>query len=145
MNEIKGRETYRPFAPVVREKDLLKYFDINDAYRGHGAPMRVSTRHHLMQFAVPIRSRYLPMFVEALDSATGKGRVQTVVASSYLHDVLDRLEALYGMTPVLINTSLNVKGKPIANTLEDIDELVANHPEVEVFHTKRRRSLWMDN
>jgi carbamoyltransferase len=51
--------------------------------------------------------------------ANGTARVQTVAPADepFLHEVLTRFEGLTG-TPVLINTSLNVKGQPICGTPE---------------------------
>ena len=55
--------------------------------------------------------------VPAVVHANGTARVQTLARADnpFLADVLDRFAELTGV-PVLINTSLNVKGKPISGT-----------------------------
>ena len=52
--------------------------------------------------------------------ADGTARVQTVTAgeNAFVHALLDALEAL-GQPPVVVNTSLNLRGEPIVNTAEE--------------------------
>jgi carbamoyltransferase len=99
LNVIKGREQFRPLAPLVREEDYDRCFD--------GPPNRY------MMFAVkakPETARCAPAVVHA----DGTSRAQIVRSSDdpFLHETLTRFNDATGV-PVLINTSLNVRGKPI--------------------------------
>jgi carbamoyltransferase len=101
-NRVKHRETFRPFGASVLESHASTYFDIN------------------------YRSPYMLHVVNVLDigipSVThidGTSRVQTV---NQLHTSFYKLlTAFYELTgcAVLLNTSLNNNGKPIASTEED--------------------------
>ena len=105
MNTIKGREDFRPFAPVVQEEHAAEYFDL---------PMGSSP---YMQFAVRcLREEEVPAVVHV----DGTSRVQTVNRQQH-PEIWDLLENWYQRTGcrVLLNTSLNVKGEPLADSAED--------------------------
>lgn len=100
---VKHREPFRPFAPVVTADAAHRFFELQG-------------ESPYMSFAMPATSaaiNALPSVVHA----NGTARLQTVSPASdaFLHDVLVRFGQASGF-PVLINTSLNVKGKPIAGT-----------------------------
>jgi carbamoyltransferase len=102
---VKFRESFRPFAPVVLASMVGDYF-------------RLSQPSPYMSIAAPVTElarREIPAVVHA----NGTARVQTVSATQnpFLAEVLERFAARTGV-PVLINTSLNIKGKPICGTLE---------------------------
>lgn len=102
---VKFREPFRPFAPVVPAEKADKYFTL-----GQPSPF--------MSIASGVTDRAraeIPTVVHT----NGTARVQTVTATSepLLAEVLTRFEKLTGV-PVLINTSLNVKGQPICGTPE---------------------------
>ena len=115
VNVIKQRQQFRPFAPVVLEEHAAELFD------GHTGPY--------MQFTSRVRD---PDLYPAITHADGTARVQTVPKGD--SGIRKLLEAWYKKTgcPMLLNTSLNIKGKPIVNTrLDAIDfEL---HYGVKVF------------
>ncbi|MGH3679017.1 MAG: carbamoyltransferase family protein [Natronosporangium sp.] len=100
---VKYREPFRPFAPVVLAAHAKDYFTLDQP-----APF--------MSIASPVtdltRTR-----IPAVVHVNGTARVQTVTPAQnpFLATVLAEFAALTGV-PVLINTSLNVKGKPIAGT-----------------------------
>ncbi|KPI15674.1 Carbamoyltransferase [Actinobacteria bacterium OK074] len=102
---VKFREPFRPFAPVVPEECAAEYFTL-----GRATPfMSVAS-------GVTLKAReQLPTIVHA----NGTARVQTVSAEQnpLLHAVLHAFARRTGV-PVLINTSLNIKGKPICGTPE---------------------------
>ena len=105
VNLIKRREPFRPFAPVVREEDAHVYFDLD-----RPSPF--------MSYAVRCRR---PDLIPAVVHADGTSRVQTVSRDQHpgLHEVLTRWDRLTGI-PVLLNTSLNVRGEPMLNDRADI-------------------------
>jgi carbamoyltransferase len=106
VNEIKRRQKFRPFAPAILEEFANDYFDLG------GQTSR------FMQYAVKCkRPNELPGVVHA----DGTSRVQTVPNNGSGFRQL--LEAWYRETgcPVLLNTSLNIKGQPIVNDTIDAD------------------------
>ncbi|MFB7176233.1 carbamoyltransferase [Streptomyces sp. NPDC056257] len=106
VNEIKGRERFRPFAPVVRAERVHELFDL---------PVAVSP---YMQFTAQCRS---PADYPAIVHRDGTSRVQTVERTQHpgLYALLEEWEARTGC-PVLLNTSLNGRGEPLLNSAEDV-------------------------
>ena len=107
--KIKRRESFRPFAPAVPEEDAEQFFDLRQAG---------SSRYMLHTFQVR-DSGDLPnsSFLPAITHLDGSARVQTVSAAEHprFHRLLKRFGQLTGV-PVLINTSLNVRGEPLVRT-----------------------------
>ena len=104
LNEkIKHRESFRPFAPSILEEHCSDYFDID-----------VPSPYMLM--VAPVKK---PDKIPAVTHVDGTGRVQTVSKSSnpIYYKLISRFHELTGI-PVIINTSMNVKGEPIVNTPE---------------------------
>jgi carbamoyltransferase len=106
VNEIKGRERFRPFAPVVRVERAHELFDL---------PVAASP---YMQFTAQCQS---PADYPAIVHQDGTSRVQTVERSQHpgLYALLEEWEALTGC-PILLNTSLNVRGEPLLNSAADV-------------------------
>lgn len=107
VNLIKKRELFRPFAPVVMEEYAHKWFD-----------MRFPSPY--MQYAVKCLQ---PDKIPSIVHRDGTSRVQTVNKEQHpgLYSVLSNWYALTGV-PVLLNTSLNIKGQPLLNDQNDIIE-----------------------
>ena len=107
VNKIKQRELFRPFAPVVMEKYANEWFDMPN---GKPTPY--------MQYAVKCLK---PDLIPAVVHEDGTSRVQTVNKEQHpgLYGVLQEWYKLTGV-PVLLNTSLNVKGQPLLNDIEDV-------------------------
>jgi carbamoyltransferase len=105
VNLIKQRELFRPFAPVVLEEHANKWFEMNFT-----SPY--------MQYAVKCLQ---PDKIPSVVHKDGTSRVQTVNKDQHpgLHEVLSNWYALTGV-PVLLNTSLNIKGQPLLNDEKDI-------------------------
>ena len=105
VNKIKQRELFRPFAPVVMEECASKWFDMDFT-----SPY--------MQYTVKCLQ---PNLIPSVVHEDGTSRVQTV--NRYQHRGLWRvLNKFYLQTgvPVLLNTSLNIKGQPLLNDKQDI-------------------------
>jgi len=102
---VKFREPFRPFAPVVLAQAAGAYFTLPQS-----SPF--------MSFACPVTD-LARATIPAVVHANGTARVQTLEpqANLFLARVLSEFAAITGV-PVLINTSLNVKGQPIAGTPE---------------------------
>ena len=107
VNLIKQRELFRPFAPVIMEEYANDFFD-----------MPLGKPSPYMQYAVKCK---LPELVPAVVHVDGTSRVQTVNKDQHpgLYKVLEVWTNLTGI-PVLLNTSLNIKGQPLLNDEKDI-------------------------
>ena len=105
VNAVKKREPFRPFAPVILAEHADEYFDL-----GHN-------NYDYMQFAV--NCNYSKLF-PAIIHEDGTSRVQTVNKDSP-SIIRPILEAWYKRTgcPMLLNTSMNIKGEPLVNTAWD--------------------------
>jgi len=112
----KGREWYRPIAPVIRQKNL-EYF-IGSTKRVDNAPSLTLSQYMLMDFQVlPERREELAGVVHV----NGTARIQTIDSNSenvFLYDLLDFLEQEHGIR-ALINTSFNHRSEPIVHQIED--------------------------
>lgn len=110
VNLIKKRELFRPFAPVVMEEYASEWFDMDFA-----SPY--------MQYAVKCKK---PSLIPAVVHIDGTSRVQTVNKSQHpgLYEVLKKWRFITGI-PVLLNTSLNIKGQPLLNDKKDIEQFNA--------------------
>jgi carbamoyltransferase len=108
VNEIKRRQQFRPFAPVILEELADTYFDM---------PRSWSDSRYMQTVA---RCR-VPELFPAIVHHDGTSRVQTVPADG--SGIRELLEKWYVMTgcPMLLNTSLNVKGEPMVNDRKDAD------------------------
>lgn len=108
VNEIKQRQKFRPFAPVILEELVDQYFEMPLNWR--------NSRY--MQVVAPCRR---PDLYPAIVHADGTSRVQTVPQDG--SGIRQLLEKWYVMTgcPMLLNTSLNVRGEPMVNNRADAD------------------------
>lgn len=100
---VKFREPFRPFAPVILADKAADYIRLRQPspYMSIAAPVTDLTRTQL----------------PAIVHANGTARVQTVSRAQhpFLVEVLSAFGEITGH-PVLINTSMNVKGRPICGT-----------------------------
>jgi len=105
VNLIKQRELFRPFAPVVLEECASKWFDMDFA-----SPY--------MQYTVKCLQ---PDKIPSVVHADGTSRVQTINRNQHrgLWRVVNKFYLQTGV-PVLLNTSLNIKGQPLLNDENDI-------------------------
>jgi len=108
VNAIKQRQQFRPFAPVVLEEHADEYFDIPRGW--------CDTRY--MQVVGRCRN---PDLYPAIAHVDGTSRIQTVPADG--SGIRQLLEAWYAKTgcPMLLNTSLNIRGEPMVNNRMDAD------------------------
>ena len=108
VNGIKRRQKFRPFAPVILEELADQYFDM---------PPSWSDSRYMQSVA---RCRH-PNLFPAIVHADGTSRVQTVPKDeSGIRKLLEKWYALTGC-PMLLNTSLNIRGEPMVNDRTDAD------------------------
>ena len=104
LNEkIKHRELFRPFAPSILEEYVSEYFDLN-------------IPSPYMLFVAKVKK---PDKIPAVTHVDGTGRLQTVSreANPLYYDLINDFYKITGV-PVVVNTSMNVRGEPIVNTPE---------------------------
>ena len=116
-SKVKNREFFRPFGASVLEEKTQDYFDFP-----HKSPYMLYVMDVLDKESYP-----------SITHADGTCRVQTVSKDhEYYYDLIEEFEKLTGV-PMLLNTSLNVGGKPICGyetnaldilTRTDMDALV---------------------
>lgn len=108
VNEIKQRQQFRPFAPAILEELVDDYFDMPHGW----------DNSRYMQ--VVARCRHPDLF-PAIVHRDGTSRVQTVPKDG--SSFRELLELWYERTgcPMLLNTSLNIKGQPMVNDHADAE------------------------
>jgi carbamoyltransferase len=104
VNRIKRRQKFRPFAPAILEEYAKRYFE---------GPM-----NEYMQFVAKAKHDY-----SSVTHVDGTARVQVVRkhCGSIIRPILEEWYDRTGC-PMLLNTSLNIKGKPIVNDWNDASE-----------------------
>lgn len=107
VNSVKRRQAFRPFAPVIKEELVHEYFEM--PANCHRSPY--------MQFVGRCK---FPEEFPAITHLDGTSRVQTVTREQHpgLYDLLTRWEEETGC-PILLNTSLNIKGEPMVDNEAD--------------------------
>jgi len=130
MNDIKGREQFRPIAPMVRAERAAEVFDgvLPSPY---------------MLFVHDVRPEWRER-IPAVVHVDGTARVQTVdpAEEPLVAAMLAEFDRLTGL-PVVINTSLNTAGRPMVDTPREAMELFGSAPvdllAIGPFAVHRRR------
>jgi carbamoyltransferase len=128
--DIKHREQFRPFAPVVPIEAADRYFEL---------PPGGKRLARFMSGVFPVRQEWREKLA-AITHVDGTARVQTLERNMAprLYALLEAYERLSGI-PVLLNTSFNLAGEPIVNRAVEgyltfrrcgIDVLVAGQTRV---------------
>ncbi len=110
LNEkIKHRESFRPFAPSILEEHTSEYFELD-----------IPSPYMLLVAKVK-----KPDKIPAVTHVDGTGRLQTVSkkANPLYYDLISEFYKLTGV-PVIVNTSMNVRGEPIVNTPEQAFDML---------------------
>ena len=107
VNSIKKRQKFRPFAPAILEEDVNDYFTL---------PTGVKNTPYMQYTAACTHGKDFPAIIHYDNTS----RVQTVRKSDNpgFHALLTEWKKQTGC-PMLLNTSLNIKGQPIVNDRED--------------------------
>jgi carbamoyltransferase len=108
VNEIKRRQKFRPFAPVILEEYVHNYFNMPLNWRDSRYMQTIATCR-------------FPKLFPAIVHVDGSSRVQTVPKDgSGIRELLEKWFVLTGC-PMLLNTSLNIRGEPMVNNRLDAD------------------------
>jgi carbamoyltransferase len=115
MNDVKGREQFRPIAPMVRAERFAEIFD-----GVYPSPY--------MLFVHQVRPEWRDR-IPAVVHIDGTARVQTVHDGTepLVAAMLAEFERLTGL-PVVVNTSLNTAGRPMVDTPREAMELFGSAP-----------------
>ena len=107
VNSIKKRQKFRPFAPAILEEDVNEYFTL---------PKAVQNTPYMQFTAACTHGKDFPAIIHHDHTS----RVQTVRKTDNpgFHALLTEWKKQTGC-PILLNTSLNIKGQPIVNDRED--------------------------
>jgi len=107
LNEkIKHRESFRPFAPSILEEFTSDYFEF--------ASGRFS---EILPYMLLVARVKKPDKIPAVTHIDGTGRLQTVSRNinPLYYDLINKFFKITNV-PVVVNTSMNVRGEPIVNT-----------------------------
>lgn len=109
VNTIKQRQKFRPFAPAILEEYFDEYF--------------TGRKNRYMQFTCKANHDY-----KSVTHVDGTARVQVVEkdCKSIIRTILEEWFDKTGC-PMLLNTSLNIKGQPMVNTWEDALEFESKY------------------
>jgi carbamoyltransferase len=123
--KIKFRESFRPFAPIVLEEDASEYFGIdkrhNSPYMLVVAPLHENKRKEVDATKTGLEQLHqIRSIVPAITHVDFSARLQTVDEhrNRKLAALMRAFKERTG-SPVLINTSFNIRGEPIVCTPED--------------------------
>jgi carbamoyltransferase len=117
VNKIKKRQAFRPFAPIVLEEYAADIFE------------NVKYNQQYMQWTNVCR---FPELYPAICHVDNTSRIQTVPKNnSHIRKILEAWHAKTGC-PMLLNTSLNIKGQPLVNSWQDAEDF-GKHYGVSVF------------
>ena len=103
VNKIKRRQNFRPFAPVILEEYTHEYFEM---------PRSWEKSPYMQVTAVCLHPKKFPAIIHH----DGTSRVQTVApdCKSGIRQLLEKWFVITGC-PMLLNTSLNIRGEPMVN------------------------------
>lgn len=129
VNEVKHREYFRPFAGTILEEHVHNWFDL-----------RGMNSSPYMMYAVNCKEGVAEK-IPSIIHVDGTCRIQTVNQEQNKH-FYDLINAFYKKTnvPILFNTSFNLGGDPLVETLTDaVDTLVKS--EIEYLYLPEFKKL----
>jgi predicted NodU family carbamoyl transferase len=108
MNEVKKREWYRPFAATILNNSLDKYF------YDHGAD------GSYMLFTYKVREKYKKLLKNII-SNEDNCRLQVLKeCQNPIYYKLIKIFSDFTQHPIILNTSLNLPGETLTETLDDV-------------------------
>ncbi|MBX9723400.1 MAG: hypothetical protein K2X81_18490, partial [Candidatus Obscuribacterales bacterium] len=122
--KVKFRESFRPFAPMVLEEDAEEYFDTRQEspYMLLVYPVQEKRRKRVNGeelFGID-KLKQIRSEIPAVTHVDYSARVQTIdrERNPFMTSVISKFKEKTGCS-VIVNTSFNVRGEPIVNTVED--------------------------
>ena len=121
INSVKNREWYRPFAGSVLKDRAKEYFEM------HGL-----NNSPFMTVSFPVKEDKLDV-IPGIVHVDNSCRIQTVDEDLWhYYELLREFERITGV-PVLLNTSFNVAGNPLIQTVEEA---------IDMYETTKIDVLW---
>jgi carbamoyltransferase len=114
VNQVKGREWFRPFAGSMLEEYADEWFE-----------MRGLKSSPFMMYAINVRPEHLGD-IPAITHVDGTCRIQTVNRgeNEAYYDLISAFHKKTGV-PIVFNTSFNLAGDPLVETIKDaVDTIV---------------------
>ena len=129
MNKVKGREYFRPFAASVMKEYAHEWFDMKGLKESPN-----------MMYAVDVKEDkkdLIPSVLHVDDTC----RIQTVTkeVNEHFYNLIEEFYKLTGI-PILFNTSFNLAGEPLVETIDDALK-VLNDSEMEYCFMPELNSL----
>ena len=108
VNNVKGREWFRPFAGSILQEHAAEWFD-----------MRGLDETPYMMYAMEMEPKHIGE-IPAVTHVDGTCRIQTVTQeqNKNYYNLINEFYKLSGV-PLLFNTSFNLGGQPLVETLDD--------------------------
>jgi carbamoyltransferase len=124
--KIKYRESFRPFAPSIRAENISDYFEIDreSPYMLLVADVqkikRIEMSDEQKSFFGLDKLNVVRSDVPAITHVDYSARIQSVNGKTNprYHEMLTKFNNKFG-SPVIVNTSFNVRGEPIVCTPKD--------------------------
>ena len=134
MNNVKGREWFRPFAGSVMQEHAKEWFDL-----------RGMDETPFMMYAVELQDKAIGE-LPAVTHVDGTCRIQTVKEEQNKHyyDLINEFYKLSGV-PVLFNTSFNLAGQPLVESVFDAYQTLSNSSLEYVYFPEIGKLLYLAN
>ena len=131
VNRIKRREYFRPFAGSILEEDVHEWFDL----RG------MDSSPHMM-YAVNCQPG-IEEKIPAIIHVDGTCRIQTVnkEQNPHYYDLIKTFKEKSGGVPIVFNTSFNLGGEPLVETIDDAIRTLLNS-EIEYLYLPEYGKLY---
>ena len=115
VNKVKGREWFRPFAGSMLHENFEEWFET------HGLG-ETPFMMHAMDFKLEKHGE-----VPAITHVDGTCRIQTVKEEQNpaYYNIIKEFKSITGI-PIVFNTSFNLAGQPLVETLEDAVHTIMN-------------------
>jgi carbamoyltransferase len=115
VNKVKGREWFRPFAGSMMQEHFAEWFE---TYGMEESPSMM----YAMDFKLEKHGE-----CPAITHVDGTCRIQTVTKeqNEVYHTLIDEFRKITGV-PILFNTSFNLAGEPLVETLDDAMRTIKN-------------------
>lgn len=122
MNALKFRQFYRPTCPTMIEEFVERMF------------VKPQNIHSPFMSFAPELQDWVQEELPAVRHFDNTARPQTLSATTepFIHSILKSIpKVLKGGKPVVINTSFNIKGQPIINTVVDSLFMLCDRPQLD--------------
>ena len=129
---IKGREDFRPFAPIMLLEEATKYFGVDKGmpYMQFVFPIKEGFRKPLPEnwnsMSIQEKTTHPTSIFGAITHVDFSSRLQVIESKEHImYDILESVRSTTGEA-ILLNTSFNKAGIPIVNSLKDSFEIFEN-------------------